>query len=287
MSGLKVKSKDVQERNAELCHIIQTQEGTEAAREAADELIRRNIELVRTIAYNMRARYICTPAFSFDDAMQEGCIGLLQAAGKYKADMSAFSTYASFWIKFKISRSSAKMNNGGAEGLKIPESTLKEYRKCRQEHRDMTDTKFYEFLKYDDSIPAAEKERYLDAFFAQGAVSLNAMVDGEDGDIEYVERVVAKDSVERTVMQNAREEAVRDLVAELTEREQWVLRHRFGIDAEWTLEECGRRCPQEFGGPVSRERIRQIEKEAKTKLAKKINTEKYSFLADEEDPEWA
>ncbi len=144
----------------------------------------------------------------------------------------------------------------------------------------MSDSEFFNTLKYDKSIPASVKETFLDIYFAQSMISLNQCVgdDNNEDDTELVEFMSSGESPEAEYMKKASLEATYELLDELNEREQWVLRHRYGIDEGWTLSKCGERFPW---GEVSRERIRQIENNAKKKIARKMQKSKYNFLKDE------
>lgn len=246
------------EKEIEIGKIIKNGSKNEAIF-AKKKLAQSNLRLVVSIAKRFVGQ-----GLPFIDLIQEGSIGLMKAVSRYDYEKGfKFSTYATWWIKQTIMRSIANQSRT----IRIPVHMCEKIRHLKRAYlylgmklgHDPDNKELAEFLNTTEKKVASIKKALIkEPISLDSPVAEDLCVEDYIADCEYK-------TPHKKVEQNFMTKEIENVVSELNTREQYILKHRFGLFGEkvQTLEEIGKTIG------FSKERIRQIERETLLKLRRR------------------
>jgi RNA polymerase primary sigma factor len=232
------------------------------SREALNELVESNLSFVAKVASEYRAL-----GLPFEDLLNEGNLGLIEAAHRFDADKDIkFISYAIWWIRKAILKALAEQ----CHVVRLPYSQIKKVKEIRRAEKALRKELGRKPNREEISNYLERSVAKIDKVLQYTAheVSLDEPV-GDDLEVPLSDCLTDKAAitVEQEILEEEMVHGVGELFVHLNEQQQTVLTYRFGLGGEQplTLQETGARMN------LSRERVRQIECQAKERMRKLFN----------------
>jgi RNA polymerase primary sigma factor len=253
------------EKEKELARVIQDRFTPEEKRkEAIDELVRANL---RFVVYHAKGFH--SPDVPFIDLINEGNIGLIQAAKRFDADRGVkFITYAVWWVRQAISHALAEQ----AGTIRIPHKQaahqIKAVRARDELQRALGREPTHEEIAEKTGLDPATVETLLAVSRNAESLSQGVGSDEQERTLEDVLEQTMVTAAADEMLRRSTAESAREILAELKPKERAVLCRRFGIPEDGSEGEREPMTLQEIGAELSlsRERVRQIEAQALQRL---------------------
>ena len=237
---------------------------------AKKEFVETNLRLVISIAKKYTNRGV-----EFLDLVQEGNMGLMKAVDKFDYRRGyKFGTYATWWIRQGITRAIQDQARTIRLPVHIGEVLNKVIRSSGDLAKEIDRSPTPDEIARKMELPIEKVKKALEIARRRNAISLETPMGEEHSHLGDFIADKGSVSPEEAAIQKDRAELVQVILATLTPREEKVLRRRYGIgeDTGHTLQEVG----DEFG--VTRERIRQIQAKALTKLRHSSRSKRFAFM---------
>jgi len=231
----------------------------DGCRRSLNELIESNLSFVVKVASEYR-----NLGLPFEDLLNEGNIGLIEAAHRYDATKGTkFITYAIWWIRKSILKALSEHSNL----VRVPNYQMKKVREIRDAEHQLQRSLGRKPDREEISVKLTKSVQKIDQTLqlTMREVSLDDKV-GKERDTPISDYLVDDEgpSPEDDLLTREATDLVGQAMEDLTDQERIVITHRFGIagGGQMTLKQIGERMG------ISRERVRQIECQAKTRLRK-------------------
>jgi RNA polymerase primary sigma factor len=229
------------------------------SREALNELVESNLSFVAKVASEYRSL-----GLPFEDLLNEGNVGLIEAAHRFDASKDIkFISYAIWWIRKSILKALSEQSHT----VRLPYSQMKKVKEIRKAERALRKEFGRKPTREEISIHLEKSLAKIDKVLQHTAheVSLDEPV-GEQQETPLSDCLVDGDRItaEQRILEREMTDGIGEVFELLNKQQKTVIRYRFGMDGQppLTLQETG----DEMG--LSRERVRQIECQAKDRMRK-------------------